>query len=196
MRDKAPRLALFLVFALTLSVFTACTRETGVEASSGDQPPAGTPAEQDFMMKAAQAHLAEVDAARVALHKSEDREVRDYANMIEADHTRALEDLADLMRNKNVTQPKAEMPEAAQDIARMNGLSGAEFDREFMNMMVMDHQKAVEMFRDIQRIALDSEVKAYADNVLPEMEMHLDKAQRLQSRLFSAPAKGEERAGQ
>jgi putative membrane protein len=175
--------------ALTLACFTACTRENGVEASGGDRPPAATPAEQDFMMKAAQAHRGVVEGARIALNKAENSDVRDFANMIESDHTHAIEDLADLMKGKNMNHPDSVAPEAEQDIARMNGLSGAEFDREFVNMMVMDHQKTVGMYRDIQGIAQDADVRQYVEDLLPELEMHLEKAQRLQSKLFSAPAR-------
>ena len=71
----------------------------------------------------------------------------------------------------------------------MNSLTGPEFDREFINMMVGDHQKAVEMFRDHQAIVQNSDVKDYIEDWLPKLEMHLDKAKQLQSKLFSQPAK-------
>ena len=61
---------------------------------------------------------------------------------------------------------------------------GAEMDREFANTMVTDHQKAIEMFRDQINIAQSSDVKKYAEDLLPELEMHLEKAQKLQSKLF------------
>jgi putative membrane protein len=58
-----------------------------------------------------------------------------------------------------------------------------------MNMMVADHQKAVEMFRDQINIAQDTDVKKYAEDLLPRLEMHLEKAQRLQSKLFGGGKK-------
>ncbi|HLH30225.1 MAG TPA: DUF4142 domain-containing protein, partial [Terriglobia bacterium] len=75
--------------------------------------------------------------------------------------------------------------DAKQDLNRMAGLSGPEFDREFINAMVADHQKAVAQFRDHIGIVQDSDVKKYAEDLLPKLEMHLEKAQRLQSQLFS-----------
>src|SRR5437763_17065734 len=129
------------------------------------------------MAKAAQANLSEIDMARLAAQKSDNTDVRVYANMIQSDHKRALIDLTDLMTDKNVSQPKTLSTETKQDIARMNELTGPEFDREFVNMMVSDHQKAVEMFRDQAATALDADVKKYVEDVLPKLEMHLDKAQ-------------------
>jgi predicted outer membrane protein len=58
-----------------------------------------------------------------------------------------------------------------------------------MNMMVADHQKAVTMFRAELGTAQNSDLKKYAEDVLPKLEMHLEKAQRLQSSLFGGAKK-------
>jgi putative membrane protein len=173
-----------IVLAATLSL-TACGRNRTVEAAREDRPqPDATPAEQDFMMKAAQMHLAEIDMARIVMQKSQNPDVKDFANMIQSDHTNALEDLTDLMRDKGMSQPNMLGPEAKMDIEKMTALSGAEMDREFVNTMVSDHQKAIEMFRDHANIAQSPDVRKYAEDLIPKLEMHLDKAQKLQSKLF------------
>jgi len=175
---------LCLVIALSLLGLSACNRNSGVQAAREDRPPDATPAEQDFMMKTTQAHLSEMDMAMLAMQKSQNADVKDYANMIQSDHRNAVEDLTDLMKDKNVSQPSVLTPEAKADIEKMTALSGAEFDREFVNMMVSDHQKMVEMFRDQAAIAQNPDVKKYAEDLLPKLQMHSDKAQKLQSKLF------------
>ena len=104
--------------------------------------------------------------------------------MIQKDHTNALEDLTDLMKDKGMSPPSKHTPEAQTDIEKMTALSGAELDREFVNAMVADHQKLIEMFRDRADIAKSPDVKKYAEDQLPQLEMHLEKAQKLQSKLF------------
>jgi putative membrane protein len=179
------KLATYVVFLLVMACgLTACNRDRAVEAARENAPPSVTPAEQDFMMKATQANMGEIELARVALQKSENKDVKAYANMIERDHKDALGDLTDLMKDKNVRQPKTVAAETQQDISRMNSLTGSEFDREFVNKMVSDHQKAVEMFREHQGIAQNPDVKKYVNDVVPKLEMHLDKAQQLQAKLF------------
>ena len=170
--------------ALSILGLSACNRGGGVQAAREDRPPNATPAEQDFMMKTAQADLSAIDIAGLAMQKSQNSDVKDFANMIQSDHTNAIEDLTDLMKDKNVSQPSTMTPQAKMDIEKMTGLSGAEFDREFVNMMVADHQKMVEMFRDQAAIAQNPDVKKYAEDLLPKLEMHLEKAQKLQSKLF------------
>ena len=178
-------LPLFLVLMLASFGLGACNRG-GVEAAREDRPPDVSADEQDFMVKAEQANLAEIDASRFALQKTNDEEVRDYASMIQSDHGRALKDLTDLMKDKNVQQPKnLAAADTKQEMDRMNRLTGSEFDREFVNMMVADHQKAVEMFRDASTTAQNADLKKYVDDTLPKLGMHLEKAQRLQSKLFS-----------
>ena len=140
-------------------------------------------------MKTMQAHLADIDMARMATQKSDNTDVKDYAHMIQSDHTSALKDLSELLKDKNVPQATTLAPDVQEDIRRMNNLTGPEFDREFINMMVDEHQKAVGMFRDEQAIVQDSDVKDYVEDWLSKLEMHLDKAKQLQSKLFSQPAK-------
>jgi putative membrane protein len=173
-----------IVLAATLGL-NACNRSHSVEAAREDrQQPAPTPAEQDFMIKAVQANLAEVDMARIAVQKTQNSDVKDFANMIESDHKSALEDLADLMQNNGMSPSSVLSPDAMTDIEKMSALSGAEMDREFINVMVSDHQKTIEMFRNHLNIAQNPDVRKYAENLLPELEMHLEKAQKLQSKLF------------
>jgi putative membrane protein len=172
-----------------LAVFglTACNRENAVEAAREERTTSLSQSEQDFMMEAVRADLAEIDMAQVALQNSGTSEVKDFANMIKSDHTSALEGLSELMKDMDVPQPKSIPVELQQDISRMSSLTGGELDREFVNMIVSQQQKAVEMFRDQQSTAQNEDVKKYVEDTLPRLEMHLEKAQRLQTKVFSAP---------
>ena len=184
------RLIIYLIVVIAAMGLTACNRDRGVEAAPEDrQQPSGSPAEQDFLMKAAQANMSEIDIARFAMQKSQNPDVKDYANMIQSDHTSALEDLTDLMKDRGISMPRTLNPETKMNIEKMTALSGADFDREFANMMVADHQKVIEMFRDEANIVENPDVLKYAEDMLPKLEMHLEKGQRLQSRLFGGGKK-------
>ena len=177
------KLGLF-VLAAALGLY-GCSHNPTVEAAREDrQQPAATPAEQDFMIIAAQTDLAEIDMARIAMQKSQNSDVRDFANMIQSDQTSALEDLTDLMRKQGMSGPNVLSPEAKADIVRITALSGAEMDREFVNTIVAGLQKSIEMYRDHVSIAQSPEVGKYAEDLVPQLEMHLEKAQKLQSKLF------------
>ena len=178
----------FLLVVAALSV-AACNRGDNVEAAREKRQPTVTPAEQEFLMKAADANLSNIDVARLAMHKSQNSDVKDFANMIQSDDASALEDLTDLMNDKGVSLPNTLSPEMKTEIETMTALSGAELDREFANMMVAQHQKEIGMYHDQLEIAQTPDVRKYAEDLLPRLEMHLEKAQRLQSKLFGETRK-------
>ena len=178
-----------LVFALT--TFSACRGRT-VEAAHENQS-AITHADQNFMMKAAQLDSAEIGMARMALEKSANNDVKDYAHMINMDHKTALDDLKDLMIQDNVQLSKGLPSDIQGDIDRMSSLTGSEFDREFINMMVADHQKVLEIFTDEESNTENEDVKKYIQDSQPILEMHLDKARQLQAKLFSKPNRPQNR---
>ena len=178
----------FLLVVAALSV-AACNRGDNVEAAREKRQPTVTPAEQEFLMKAADANLSNIDVARLAMHKSQNSDVKDFANMIQSDDASALEDLTDLMNDKGVSLPNTLSPEMKTEIETMTALSGAELDREFANMMVAQHEKEIGMYHDQLEIAQTPDVRKYAEDLLPRLEMHLEKAQRLQSKLFGESRK-------
>ena len=57
------------------------------------------------MTRAAQAHLAELDMARVGKTHSKNGEVKSYAGMILKDYQESLHDLTRLMQEKDIAQP-------------------------------------------------------------------------------------------
>src|SRR5438046_4345661 len=134
----------FLLVVAALSV-AACNRGDNVEAAREKRQPTVTPAEQEFLMKAADANLSNIDVARLAMHKSQNSDVKDFANMIQSDDASALEDLTNLMNDKGVSLPNTLSPEMKTEIETMTALSGAELDREFANMMVAQLQKEIGM---------------------------------------------------
>jgi len=136
-----------------------------------------------FLKKAEDGDIKERNIGRMVLEKSQNKDVRDYAQMLVDDHTKDLKKLVDLMEQKGMPQPK-NLPEVKHEaLDRMNSLSGAAMDREFVNMMVQDHQKDVADFRNEQNSTQDADVKHYVTDTLPVLENHLQKAQQLQQKV-------------
>jgi putative membrane protein len=177
-----PVLLILLVFSV--AGLHGCNYRGEVEAAGENRPAADVRVEDAFMVKAAEAHLAEIGMARLAKLRSKNRGVKNYAGMVLKDHTEALDRLTKLMKEKNVAPPKMIEERTSVDMARAWKLSGPEFDREFANMMVADHKTTLELFRKTSLEAHDPEVQDYVDAVIPTLDAHLIKAQELQSKLF------------
>jgi putative membrane protein len=119
----------------------------------------------------------------MAEEKSQNKGVKDYGKMLVKDHNDALQKLVDLMNKNGMPQPKGLPEERNEAVKNLQGLSGPAFDREFVKLMVEDHQKAIDKFRHEAATAQNADVRDYADKVLPTLEKHLKDAQDLQGKL-------------
>ena len=69
---------------------------------------------------------------------------------------------------------------------KLSGLSGDAFDREYINMMVKDHEKDVKEFEKASTKAKDPDVRAFAAKTLPTLREHLQQVRDIQSRMKSS----------
>ena len=62
---------------------------------------------------------------------------------------------------------------------RLSKLSGAAFDKAYMNDMVNDHVKDVADFQKESTSGKDPAVKSFASQTLPTLQSHLQEAKRI-----------------
>jgi putative membrane protein len=142
-------------------------------------------ADKDFVLQAEKDNLQERVLGRMAQEQSQSDAVKDYGKMLVNDHNDALKKLVDLMQKNGMPQPKGLPGERTEAVKKLQGLSGTAFDKEFVNLMVTDHQKAINEFRREAASAQNADVRDYAKDVLPTLEKHLKDAQDLQGKLGS-----------
>jgi putative membrane protein len=164
-------------FKVTALAFTlTCTAVAGQEPSSRQaQNPAGAKsanADSVFMRTAAMDGLAEVEHGRLAAQNASAADVKQFAQRMVDDHSKANEELKGLASQKNVTLPTEldQKHRAMQD--KLAKLKGAAFDRAYMSHMVMAHQQAVALFQREAKAGKDPDVKAWAAKTLPVLEEH------------------------
>jgi putative membrane protein len=138
---------------------------------------AGGGSDQMFVTKAAKGGLAEVQLGQLAADKASSDQVKQFGQRMVTDHSKANDELKSLAQQKNITLPT---DVDAQDKAthdRLAKLSGAAFDRAYMQHMLADHRKDVNEFKRESTTGKDPEVKAWAGKTLPTLEEHLKLAQ-------------------
>ena len=89
----------------------------------------------------------------------------------------------DIMKKTGIPQSKGLPEEQNAAAKKMQSMSGAAFDHEFVGMMVQGHQKAIDLFRHEAATGQNNDVRDYAKNTLPTLEKHLKNAQDLQSKM-------------
>jgi putative membrane protein len=167
----------------TRATFTAAafavlaTSGLAVAASSSSSPSTATADEKTFLTNAIQADNAEIAMGGLALARGSTVAVRDYGFTLINDHRRDKINAEGLASRLGVTPPTDVPPDAPAEMQKLMGLSGSAFDQEFANAMVMDHNKAIAMFKTAAKNKDD--VGSYATKALPVLEKHLKTAQSL-----------------
>lgn len=146
-------------------------------AGSADQSMVGQ-SDRNFMIKAAQGGMMEVQLAQMAQQKAASDEVKQYAQRLEQDHSKANEQLKQIAQERQVSLP-TDLGPHQQQMAKFQNLSGEEFDRAYIRMQIQDHKKDISEFRKESNRGMDSDVKAFAAAQLPTLEQHLQQAQQL-----------------
>ncbi len=136
-----------------------------------------------FMTEAAKGGMAEIELSKLATTKAQNAEVKKYAQQMIQDHTNASAELKQLAGKKNVTLPTELDAEHKAIKDRLSGLSGAEFDKAYVNAMVSDHEKTVNLFKTQADGGTDADAKAFAAKTLPKLQGHLDMIKGIESKM-------------
>ena len=169
---------------LAILMVMALATATGAQQSSSST----ASGDNGFAMKAGQANLAEVELGKLALQKTMKDDVKAFAQQMVDDHGKALDELKGIAGKKNITLPTELDAEHKTLSDKLSKLSGAEFDRAYMQAMVDGHRKVAGDFRTESKSGKDAELKAWAGKTLPTVEAHLKHAQKVNSGVHSGSA--------
>jgi putative membrane protein len=128
----------------------------------------------DFYTKAGYAGIAEVELSKLALTKSQNAEIKKFAQKMVDDHTKAATALQDLATKKGKVLPADMDSSHKSTLEKLKGLSGADFDKAYVDAMVEDHEDAVDLFENESEDGTDADSKAFAAKTLPTLKSHLD----------------------
>jgi putative membrane protein len=192
------RARLFLISLLTagISVGTAfadnsprSTANTGNTSENNAAPMTqetnslvSTVSTADFIKGAAIGGKFEVMSSQLALQKSKNKSVRDFAQKMVNDHSKADKDLkATLTNNKIGIKPPTQLDRTHQELYdNLKNKTGADFDQAYINAQVGAHNEAVTLFRDYQRVGGDAALKDFASRTLPDLEKHETRIKEIQ----------------
>lgn len=183
--------------------------------------------DRKFIMDAAHGGMLEVQLGRTAVDKATNPDVKQFAQRMVDDHSKANAELAQLASQKGITLPATAdaaviepgsqsadqatstsqameqqsttdtsatsqrharvdadaMLKDEKSMNKLSGLTGDAFDREYISMMVKDHEKDVKEFEKASTKAKDPDVRAFAEKTLPTLREHLQQVRDIQSRM-------------
>jgi putative membrane protein len=139
--------------------------------------------DSDFLKSAAKGGLAEVELGKMAAEKASNTHVKEFANRMVRDHTKANADLHKLAASKGVDLPSDKGLSDEASFVHLKMLSGHDFDSAYVKMMVDDHKEDVTAFEKAAKGANDADVKEFAARTLPTLKHHLSLIENIQSTL-------------
>jgi putative membrane protein len=107
--------------------------------------------DKQFLSTVSQSDVNEIKLSQLAEKKASDPGVKSFARKMVADHTRLSASMKPFAAKLGLTPPTDLDDEHRQAYDKLNGLSGANFDKEYMDLMVADHHKALDLFTEEEK---------------------------------------------
>ncbi len=136
-----------------------------------------------FAVAAADGGLLEVELAKLAETNASSQVVKDFSKHIVEDHSKANEELKALALSKSISLPDALSEKYQKKVEDLSKKSGAEFDKDYIDLMVSDHKDDIKAFEKEAEKGNDPEIKAFAESKLPTLKHHLQMAEEAEEAL-------------
>jgi putative membrane protein len=164
------------------------TPAVGTAGESANRETDVNMSEKNFAEDVMMSGMAEIELGQLAAQKAQNADVKKFAQTMVDDHTTAGNDFKALAAQHQL-QPPAQLDETHRDLRdRLSKLSGAEFDREYIEAMVDGHENMVDKLepRIDERKGenmFENKVNDWAAKTLPTVRQHLDRAKQLNQTL-------------
>lgn len=139
---------------------------------------------QDFVHTASIANRFEIESSRLAIDKSHNTDIKQFAQRMIDDHTKAGEQMQQTLQSSHShAQAATNLDTQHQKLLReLQHASGVNFDRDYIKIQTDAHKKAVALFRNYSKEGEDSAIRQFAARTLPVLEDHLNMVEHLHSR--------------
>ncbi len=143
----------------------------------------GPSRDDGFLKEASAGNMGEVALGKLALEKSSNDDVKKFAQRMVDDHTKMEGEVETVAKSLNVSLPNSPDKGAKKAIAKMQTLSGADFDKAYMADMVKDHKKDLAEFKSEASSTQNAGVRDLATNGAKTIQSHLEEAESVNSKV-------------
>jgi putative membrane protein len=135
--------------------------------------------DQQFLRKALEGGTAEVQLGQLAQQKSASEDVKQFAQKMIDDHTQLKKEMEPIAKQLGVKEPNGPSKKDKQLISKLEGLSGAQFDEEYIRAMIKDHKEDLKEFKDEAQMTQDSNVRRAAMEGATVISAHLQQIEQI-----------------
>ena len=142
-----------------------------------DTQPSGI--DQAFIKQMFESDAAEVQLGQLAQEKSQSDDIKTFAQKTVENRKRLDDQLAPLAKRLDAGEPKGPGKKDKQEIAKLQSLSGPQFDQEYIRIVEKGHEKDVKSMKQAASSAQDPSVQRAAQADAPVIEQHLQVIQKI-----------------
>ena len=165
------RLQLFVLFAFVAGA---------LGAHADDKKTAEQPFDDAMFVKmAASDGMHEVALGKIGAEKAKSADVKQFAERMVKDHSKANKELKAAAKAANIPVPEQIDEKHQKHVDVFKNYKGDNFDRDYAKHMVADHTEAVTLFSRASKEAKNPQIRAFAARTLPVLQEHLEQATKL-----------------
>ena len=165
--------------------YLLCCVAVGSAALTYTHPAHAQASDQDkqFLAEASQGNYDEIQLGKLAEQKASNPDVKAFGQRMVTDHTRLAEKMKQYNDAWNVPEPTSLSPDAQKEYDKLQGLSGNDFDKEYIDDMVTDHTKDLKAFTKEVNDTHDAKFKASVEQGKSVVAAHKNMAYDLKKKL-------------
>ena len=148
-------------------------------ATLAQAPTAASESDKHFVRAALMGGMAEVELGHIASQKGGSPDVKQFGQKMVEDHTRMGEQMKQVAGQIGVTAPAELSPEGQALKTKLEGLSGADFDRAYIRAMVKDHEEDLQAFKNEAANGSSPAVKNAASQGANVVSEHLNMIEQI-----------------
>jgi putative membrane protein len=153
---------------------------TGVPSADANSPNPQMLDDQDFARKALQADAAEVQLDQLAQQKSQSEDVKQLGNKIAEDDTQLSDQLIKPVATQlGVKEPTKLSKKDKELVAKLESLSGPQFDEAYIKAMANDRKQYLKEFKSEAQMAQDPNVRKAAEEGTKLISQHIQLIQQI-----------------
>ena len=155
--------------------------DNGAMNAAADNSAAPLPTDAaSFIKTAAASDLYETESSKLALDKSKNKDVRDFAQMMITDHAKTTAGVKAAAAKANLTVSPPELSADQQKMMdTLQPLSGADFDKAYLAQQLPAHQQALALMQNYAAKGDTPALQDAAKTAIPIVEKHIDRLQAM-----------------
>jgi putative membrane protein len=126
----------------------------------------------------------EIEMAKAAKKKSENKQVKKIAALLQSDDVVLMKQLKQVAANRNIHVPDSVPDHDMQKLAKMTeNNSSAAFDKKWCADVLDEYETLIAEMEDAATTVTDPSLRAWINDALPKIRVHRDKLMQLKYKL-------------